>query len=49
MLSLMIAVSRIFVPNLTGEDLANEDVAFNAYLADNGWVGELGEKGRYSI
>ena len=36
---------RIFIPNLTGEDLANEDVAFNAYLASHGWEGEMGEKG----
>ncbi|KDQ10576.1 hypothetical protein BOTBODRAFT_490216 [Botryobasidium botryosum FD-172 SS1] len=39
-----ILVTWIFVPDLTGEDLANEDAAFNAYLASQGWQGELGEK-----
>ena len=32
-----------FVPNLTGDDLANEDARFQAYLPANGWEGEVGE------
>ena len=33
----------IFVPDLKGDDLANEDARFQAYLAANGWEGEVGE------
>lgn len=28
---------------MTGVDLADEDVKFMEYLAENGWVGEVGE------
>lgn len=38
-------VCRLFVPNLTGEDLANEDANFEAFLLKNGWEGEVGEDG----
>jgi hypothetical protein len=36
-------VTYFFVPDLTGVDLADEDVKFMKYLADNGWEGEVGE------
>ncbi|EJD41535.1 MFS Git1p-related glycerophosphoinositol permease [Auricularia subglabra TFB-10046 SS5] len=38
-----IVVTWLFVPNLTGEDLANEDADFQAFLLKNGWTGEVGE------
>jgi nitrate/nitrite transporter NarK len=38
-----ILVTWIFVPRLTGEDLANEDHAFRMYLIEKGWSGEMGE------
>lgn len=28
---------------MTGVDLADEDIKFMQYLADNGWEGEVGE------
>ena len=36
-------MTYFFVPDLTGVDLADEDVKFMKYLADNGWEGEVGE------
>lgn len=33
----------LFVPDLTGEDLAIRDERFKAYLVENGWVGEMGK------
>ena len=38
-----IIVTWLFVPNLTGEDLAKEDEKFRAYLIVNGWSGTMGE------
>jgi hypothetical protein len=38
-----ILVTFIFVRNLKGDDLAQEDERFRAYLVGNGWVGEMGE------
>lgn len=38
---------RIFVPNLTGEDLAHEDADFEAFLVRHGWEGEVGEDGQF--
>jgi len=39
-----VIVTYIFVPNLQGEDLAEEDEKFRAYLVSNGWDGEMGEE-----
>lgn len=39
-----ILVTWIFVPNLTGDDLALEDEKFRAYLVRNGWHGKMGEE-----
>ncbi|KAA1468145.1 MFS Git1p-like glycerophosphoinositol permease [Dentipellis sp. KUC8613] len=38
-----IIVTYIFVPDMTGVDLADEDVRFMEYLKANGWEGEVGE------
>jgi len=38
-----IIITYLFVPDMTGIDLAEEDAAFLKYLADNGWEGEVGE------
>ncbi|KAH7911938.1 major facilitator superfamily domain-containing protein [Hygrophoropsis aurantiaca] len=38
-----VLVTYFFVPDLTGVDLAEEDVKFMKYLAENGWEGEVGE------
>jgi MFS family permease len=38
-----ILVTWIFVPNLKGEDLIEEDDKFRAFLVENGWSGEMGE------
>lgn len=38
-----ILVTWIFVPDMTGKDLADEDAAFLEYLASHGWHGEVGE------
>ncbi len=37
-------MTYFFVPNLQGDDLANEDERFRAYLVSHGWVGEMGEE-----
>lgn len=39
-----VLVTKIFVPNLRGEDLAVEDEKFRSYLVEHGWVGEMGEE-----
>ncbi|KAI0068379.1 MFS Git1p-like glycerophosphoinositol permease [Artomyces pyxidatus] len=39
-----ILVTYFFVPDMTGVDLADEDVRFMEYLAANGWEGEVGEE-----
>jgi len=36
-------VTYLFVPKLTGEDLAREDAEFAEFLATHGWEGEVGE------
>ena len=36
-------MTYFFVPNLTSEDLAIEDMEFNEYLIKNGWIGKVGE------
>ncbi|TFY80480.1 hypothetical protein EWM64_g3532 [Hericium alpestre] len=38
-----ILVTYFFVPDMTGVDLADEDVRFMRFLADHGWEGEVGE------
>jgi len=38
-----ILVTYFFVENLTGDDLAERDEQFRAYLVANGWEGEMGE------
>jgi len=38
-----ILVSYFFVPDMTGLDLAEEDVKLMQYLEENGWHGEVGE------
>lgn len=38
-----IVVTYFFVPDMTGIDLADEDIRFMEYLAAEGWVGEVGE------
>ncbi|QUC17438.1 uncharacterized protein UV8b_01679 [Ustilaginoidea virens] len=38
-----ILVTWLFVPKLTGEDLAKQDEKFKTYLVENGWNGEMGE------
>ncbi|RFU81122.1 major facilitator superfamily domain, general substrate transporter [Trichoderma arundinaceum] len=37
-----VLVTRFFVPNVTGEDLAVQDEKFKAYLLEHGWSGEMG-------
>ena len=37
-----VIVTRIFVRDLRGEDLREEDERFRAYLIANGWDGEMG-------
>lgn len=39
-----VLVTWIFVPELRGDDLANEDERFRAYLVSHGWDGEMGEE-----
>lgn len=38
-----ILVTYFFVSDMTGVDLADEDMKFMQYLAENGWTGEVGE------
>ena len=38
-----VLVTWIFVPNITGDDLAVEDEKFRAYLVAHGWEGQMGE------
>ncbi|PCH44779.1 hypothetical protein WOLCODRAFT_77494 [Wolfiporia cocos MD-104 SS10] len=38
-----VLVTYFFVPDMTGQDLAEEDERFMRYLAENGWTGEVGE------
>jgi MFS family permease len=38
-----ILVTYFFVPDLQGDDLAQEDEKFRAYLVSKGWHGEMGE------
>jgi hypothetical protein len=38
-----VLVTWIFVPDMTGKDLADEDVSFMEYLKAEGWEGEVGE------
>lgn len=38
-----ILVTYFFIPDLKGEDLAEEDEKFRAYLVSKGWDGEMGE------
>jgi hypothetical protein len=39
-----ILVTWIFVPNLTGADLAEGDEKFRQYLVQHGWDGTMGEE-----
>ena len=39
-----ILITLLFVPNLSGDDLAIEDERFRAYLVAHGWEGEMGEE-----
>lgn len=36
-------MTYFFVSDMTGVDLADEDMKFMQYLAENGWTGEVGE------
>jgi len=36
-------VTYIFVPDMTGVDLAEEDARFMEYLERNGWEGTVGD------
>lgn len=36
-------VTYVFVPDMTGIDLKDEDEKFLKYLAENGWEGEVGD------
>lgn len=38
-----VLVSFFFVPNLAGEDLAEQDEKFKTYLLENGWNGQMGD------
>lgn len=38
-----VLVTWIFVKDVRGDDLANEDEQFRAYLVRHGWNGEMGE------
>jgi len=38
-----VLVTWAFVPDMTGKDLADEDVAFMEYLEAHGWQGDVGE------
>lgn len=38
-----ILVTYLFVPDMTGVDLAEEDARFMEYLERNGWEGTVGE------
>lgn len=38
-----VLVTWIFVKDVRGDDLANEDEQFRAYLVSHGWNGEMGE------
>jgi hypothetical protein len=38
-----IVVTYLFVPDMTGVDLAEEDARFMEYLERNGWEGTVGE------
>lgn len=38
-----ILVTYFFISDMTGVDLADEDMKFMQYLAENGWTGEVGE------
>ena len=38
-----ILVTWLFIPDLKGEDLADEDEKFRAYLLAHGWIGTMGE------
>ncbi|KAN0110596.1 MFS general substrate transporter [Hyaloscypha variabilis] len=39
-----VLVTYFFIENLSGEDLAERDRRFRAYLVENGWDGEMGEE-----
>ena len=38
-----VLVTWIFVKDVRGDDLANEDERFRAFLVSRGWNGEMGE------
>ncbi len=39
-----VIVTRIFVKDVRGEDLAREDESFRAFLVAHGWTGAMGEE-----
>lgn len=39
-----ILVTYFFVPNISGDDLAEGDERFRQYLVEHGWVGAMGEE-----
>src|ERR1700761_6502853 len=39
-----ILVTYFFIPNVSGDDLAEGDEKFRRYLAENGWHGVMGEE-----
>lgn len=44
-----ILVTYFFVPDMSGKDLAEEDVKFMQYLRENGWEGEVGEEDEMTL
>ena len=44
-----VLVTYIFVKDVRGDDLANEDEQFRAYLVAHGWHGEMGEEDLQNI
>jgi MFS family permease len=44
-----VLVTYFFVADLTGEDLAERDKRFRAYLVENGWDGEMGDEDLKSL
>ena len=41
---LLARMTYFFVPNITGDDLADSDEKFRLYLVSKGWDGEMGEE-----
>lgn len=37
-------MTYLFISDMTGVDLADEDMKIMQYLAENGWTGEVGDE-----